>query len=53
MINTQTNRQFIEAEQYSQFILTNLEDGLLPESIYRNVSDFGNGETLHIKTINC
>jgi hypothetical protein len=51
MINTQTNRQFIEAEQYSQFILTNLEDGLLPESIYRNVSDFGNGETLHIKTI--
>lgn len=51
MINTQTNRQFIEAEQYSQFILTNLEDGLLPDPIYRNVSDFGNGETLHIKSI--
>jgi hypothetical protein len=29
----------------------NLHDGLLPESFYRNVSDFGSGETLHIKTV--
>ncbi len=47
-----TNTQaFIEAEVYSSFILTNLHDGLLPESFYRNVSDFGSGTTLHIKTI--
>lgn len=48
---TTNTRAFIEAEQYSDFILTNLHDGLLPESFYRNVSDLGSGETLHIKTI--
>jgi len=51
MITSQSNRSFIEAEQYSDFILTTLHDGLLPMEFYRNVSDFGNGETLHIKTI--
>ncbi len=48
---TTNTRAFIESEQYSQFVLLNLHDGLLPESFYRNVSDFGNGSTLHIKTI--
>lgn len=48
---TDNTRAFIESEQYSQFILLNLHDGLLPESFWRNVSDFGSGETLHIKTI--
>lgn len=48
---TTNTRAFIEAEQYSSFILLNLHDGLLPESFYRNVADFGSGETLHIKTI--
>lgn len=42
---------FIEAEQYSAFILRNLHDGLLPSEFYRNVTDFGNGTTLHIKTV--
>jgi len=42
---------FIEATQYSDFILTNLHDGLLPGNFYRNVSDFGEGTTLNIKTI--
>lgn len=42
---------FIEAEQYSAFILRNLQDGLLPGTFYRNVSDFGSGTTLHIKTV--
>lgn len=47
-----TNTQaFIEAEQYSSFILTNLHDGLMPSIWYRDVGDFGSGETLHIKTI--
>jgi len=48
---TTNTRAFIEAEQYSDFILENLHDGLLPESFYRNVSDFGSGDTLHIKTV--
>lgn len=48
---TSNTRSFIEAEQYSSFILLNLHDGLLPETFYRNVSDFGSGETLHIKTV--
>ena len=42
---------FIEAEQYSAFILRNLHDGLLPGSFFRNVTDFGAGNTLHIKTV--
>lgn len=42
---------FIEAEQYSSTILRNLTDGLLPSQFYRNVSDFGSGNTLHIKTV--
>lgn len=48
---TDNTRAFIEAEQYSSFILTNLHDGLLPGTMYRNVSDFGSGETLNIKNI--
>lgn len=48
---TTNTTAFIEAEQYSKFILLNLHDGLLGEQFYRNVSDFGSGTTLHIKTI--
>lgn len=48
---TTNTRSFVEAEQYSAFILMNLHDGLLPESMYRNVADFGSGDTLHIKTV--
>ena len=51
MINTQTNRSFIEAEVQSQFILRNMHDGLLPAAFYRDVTDFSNGETLNIPTI--
>lgn len=51
MINTQSNRSFIEAEVQSQYILRTLHDGLMPASFYRNVSDFGNGETLNIPTL--
>ena len=48
---TDNTRAFIESEVYSQFILMNLHDGLLPDTFYRNVGDFASGETLHIKTI--
>jgi len=50
-ITSSSNASFIEASQYSSFILQNLHDGLLPSSFYRNVTDFGNGSTLNIKTI--
>lgn len=49
--NRANSTAFIEAEQYSAFILRNLHDGMLPGSFYRNVSDFGSGSTLNIKTI--
>lgn len=48
---TSNTRAFIEAEQYSDFILHNLHDGLLPETFYRDVGDFMHGDTLHIKTV--
>lgn len=52
MSNNRANSQaFIEAEQYSAYILRNLHDGLLPGTYFRNVTDFGSGTTLHIKTI--
>ena len=49
--NTTNSTAFIEAQQYSQFILRNLDFGNLPTTMYRNVSDFGMGTTLNIKTI--
>lgn len=49
--NRPNSQAFIEAEQYSAFILRNLHDGMLPGIMYRNVTDFGSGTTLNIKTI--
>lgn len=49
--NRANSTAFIEAEQYSAFILRNLHDGMLPGVFYRNVTDFGAGSTLHIKTV--
>ena len=49
--NTGNEVAFIEAQQYSQFILQTLDDGGLPDSWVRNVSDFGSGTTLNIKTV--
>jgi hypothetical protein len=48
---TGNTQAFIEAQQYSQFILDNLHDYLLPEGLWRDVSDFGSGTTLNIKTV--
>lgn len=48
---TYNTQAFIDAETYSTFILQNLHDGLLGEQFYRNVSDFGSGSTLNIKTV--
>jgi hypothetical protein len=49
--NTGNTTAFIEAQQYSGFILENLKDGLMPGAFFRNVSDFPAGTTLNIKTI--
>ena len=49
--NTGNTTAFIEAQQYSQFILENLHDYLLPEGMWRDVTDFGSGTTLNIKTV--
>lgn len=48
---TSNTRPFIEAQQYSDFILRNLNDGLLPDTFYRDVADFMMGDVLNIKTI--
>ena len=48
---TVNTNAFIESQQYSQFILENLHDYLLPEGMWRDVSDFGSGTTLNIKTV--
>lgn len=48
---TSNSVAFIEAQQYSQFILRTLPTAILPASFYRDVSDFGAGSTLNIKTI--
>jgi hypothetical protein len=49
--NTSNQTAFIEAEQYSSIILENLYDELLPDAFARDVSDFGSGTTLNIKTL--
>lgn len=49
--DSQNTNAFIEAQQYSDFILTNLHDGLLPDVFTRDVSDFGSGTVLDIKTV--
>ena len=49
--NTGNTTAFIEAQQYSKFILENLPDMTLPETFARDVSDFGAGTTLNIKSV--
>ncbi|MEE8598848.1 MAG: hypothetical protein V3S69_04960 [Dehalococcoidales bacterium] len=49
--NTGNTGAFIEAQQYSQFIMENLHDGMLPDNFTRDVSDFGVGTTLNVKTV--
>jgi hypothetical protein len=47
--DTTNTNAFIEAQQYSAFILQNMHDGLLPDGFTRDVSDFGTGTVLNIK----
>lgn len=50
-LNKTVNSSFVEAEIQSDFILRTMHDALMPDTFYRNVSDFGRGETLNIPTI--
>lgn len=49
--NRANSTAFIDTEVYSALILRNLHDGLLPGHFYRNVTDFGHGTVLNIKTV--
>jgi hypothetical protein len=51
MSDSQNTQAFIEAQQYSAFIVENLPDLALPEGFARDVSDFASGTTLNIKTV--
>lgn len=52
MANNTTNQTaFIEAQKYEDIILMNLHDELLPDAWVRDVSGFGSGTTLNIKTL--
>lgn len=48
---TPNTSAFIEAQQYSSFILSVLPTMILPETFTRDVSDFPAGTTLNIKTV--
>lgn len=48
---TQNTSAFVEAQQYSKFIIEQLPDGLLPDTFYRNVTDFPAGTVLNIKVV--
>ena len=48
---TTNTTAFIEQEIYSDFILKNLHDGLLGSEFFRDVADFGSGDTLNIPTV--
>lgn len=50
-MDTLNTQAFIEAQQYSQFISENLPDMVLPDGFTRDVSDFGTGTVLNIKTV--
>ncbi len=41
----------IKAQVYSEFMLEQLNAGFLPEGLYRNVADFGDGDTLYVPTL--
>ncbi len=50
-ITTTSNPAFIDQQVYSDYLLMNLGENLLPDFFYRNVTDFGSGGTLNIPTI--
>ena len=48
---TSNSSAVIRAQVYSQFLVENLPEIMLPEGFARDVSDFGDGTTLNIPTV--
>ncbi len=49
MSNTTANQSaIIKAQLFSEFMLEGIHEGLLPDGLHRDVSDFGDGETIYI-----
>lgn len=49
MSNTTNNQSpLIKAQVFSEFMLEQINEGFLPDGLHRDVSDFGDGETLFI-----
>ncbi len=48
--NTSNTTAIIRASVYSDIILDEIKDQFLPEGLHRDVSDFGDGDTLYIPT---
>lgn len=51
MQSTNNTVAFINAQVYDTFILENLSTFMLPQGMWRDVSNFGSGTTLNIKAI--
>lgn len=49
--NTSNTSPVIKAEVYSELMLETLKEGFLPEGLFRDVNDFGDGDTLNIPTL--
>lgn len=45
---TQNQAPLIKAQVYSDYIIDQIYDGFLPDGLHRDVTDFGDGETLYI-----
>lgn len=50
-IDRSNSTAFNDAEKYTNFIVQSLPEIMLPEGMYRNVTDFADGTTLNIPTI--
>lgn len=49
MSNVTANQApLIKAQVFSEFMLEHIADGFLPDGLHRDVSDFGDGDTLYI-----
>lgn len=52
MSNTTSNQSpLIKAQVFSEFMLMQINDGFLPDGLHRDVSDFGDGDTLYIPVL--
>lgn len=52
MANVTANQApLIKAQVFSEFMLEHITDGYLPDGLYRDVSDFGDGDTLFIPVL--